>query len=257
MGFGIRLRGLWQMRGWVAACAAFASLAAVWSVADVSLTPPGLSSRSLKMASATTQVLVDTPRSAMVDIRQDTYGMASLTNRAVLLGNVMASPQVRADIARRAGIPVDALQIVPPLTPKQPRVLAEAGNQRHTSDIIKLNDQYRLYVQANPTVPFMRIFSQTPTAKSAAALANAAVAATQQYLAELAATARTPERNQIRLKQLGTGHGTVINKGIDLQVALIAFMLTFAVSCATVIWVRRVREGWRMAALSESLGTSA
>lgn len=256
MGFGIRLRSLWQMRGWVVVCAVFSTAAAVWSVADVSLSPLSLQTRSLKMASATTQVLVDTPRSAMVDIRQDTYGLESLTNRAVLLGNVMASPQVRAVIAQRAHIPLEALQIVPPLTPKQPRVLAEAGNERHTSDIVKLNDQYRLYVQANPTVPFMRIYAQTPTAETAGALVNAAVAATQQYLAQLAATTRTPERKQIRLTQLGTGQGEVINKGVDLQVALIAFLLTFAVSLATVVWIRRVREGWRIATLSERAGTA-
>ena len=113
--------------------------------------------------------MVDTPASTLVDIRQDTYGLDALTNRALLLGNVMASPQVREDIARRAEVPFEALQIVPPLTPKQPRVLAEAGNERHTSDILKLNGQYRLFIQANPTVPFLQIFAQTPTAASAAA----------------------------------------------------------------------------------------
>jgi hypothetical protein len=38
---------------------------------------------------------------------------------------------------------------------------------------------------------------------------------------------------------------------------VIAFVLTFAASCATVVWMRRVREGWRLAALAESAGTSA
>jgi hypothetical protein len=251
MGLGIRLHSLWQIRGWVVGCFVFATLAAVWSVERVSLSPFGLSPRALDMASASTQVVVDTPRSTLVDIRQDTYGIEALTNRALLLGNVMASPQVRADIARHAGVPFDSLQVVPPITPKQPRVLAEAGNEKHTSDILKLNDQYRLYVKANPTVPFLQIYAQAPEADTAAALANAAVGGIQTYLQELAASTATPTTQQVRLTQLGRATGTVINHGIKWRFALLAFLLAFTISCATVIWVRRVREGWRLATLSE------
>lgn len=251
MGFGMRIRWLWQVRGWVAACAVFALVAAVWSVARISLDPPGLSSRSLEMATATTQVVVDTPRSTLVDIRQDTYGIDGLTNRALLLGNVMASPEVRADIARRANVPFEAVQVVPPLTSKQPRVIAEAGNEKHTTDILTFNGEYRLYIRANPTAPFLQIYSQTPTAESAAALANAAVGGMQSYIDGLAQTTKTRVTQQIRLMQLGSARGEVINDGIQWQVAFLVFALTFAVSCATVIWVRRVREGWRLAALSE------
>jgi uncharacterized protein involved in exopolysaccharide biosynthesis len=243
MGFGIRLRGLWQIRGWVAACLVFALAAAAWTVAHTS--------GSLEMATATTQVVVDTPKSTLVDIRQDTYGIDGLTNRALLLGNVMASPQVRADIARRAHIPFEDLQVTPPLTGKQPRVLAEAGNERHTTDILELTSKYRLYIRSNPTVPFLQVYAETPTAESAAALANAAVGGMQSYLNALATSTRTPVEAQIRLTQLGGAKGAVINSGIEWRFVLLAFLLAFAVSCATVIWVRRVREGWRLAALSE------
>lgn len=254
MGFGMRIRGLWRIRGWVVACAVFAVAATVWSVADVSLAPPGVKSRSLSMATASTQVVVDTPRSTLVDIRQDTYGLDALTNRALLLGNVMASPEVRADIARRANVPFEELQIVPPITPEQPRVLAEAGNERHASDILKVNGEYRLYIKANPTVPFLQIYSQTPDVKSAAALANAAVGGMESYLAELARSTKTPGTQQIRLVQMGSAEGAVINGGMRWRVALLVFIITFAVACATVVWVRRVREGWRLATLTEQAG---
>jgi hypothetical protein len=251
MGLGIRLRGLWKIRGWVAGCGAFALLAAVWSVAHISLLPPGLSSRQISMATATTQVVVDTPRSTLLDMRQDTYSLDGLTNRALLLGNVMASPQVRADIARRAHVPFGQLQVMPPLTPSQPRVLAEAGHTPHTSDILRLSSQYRLYVRANPTVPFLQIYSQTPDAKSAAALANAAVGGIEAYLGELGRSTDTPGAQQVRLTQLGKAQGEVINPGVKWKLALLAALLAFGASCATVLWVRRVREGWRLAALAE------
>jgi hypothetical protein len=251
MGFGIRLRGLWQIRGWVVGCVAFAVLTALWSVDQISLFPPGLSSRSLEMATATAQVVVDTPKSSLIDARQDTHGLDALTNRALLLGNVMASPQVRADIARRAHVPFELLQVVPPITARQPRVLAELGHERRTTDLLKLNGQYRLYIKANPTVPFLEIYAQTPNAESAGALANAAVGGMQAYLDELGRSTDTPATQQIRLMQLGRAEGAVINKGIQWNVAILAFGIAFAFSCATVIWLRRVREGWRLAALAE------
>jgi hypothetical protein len=243
MGFGMRIWGLWRIRGWVAACAVFALAAAGWAVAQ--------SSGSLEIATAKTQVVVDTPKSTLVDVRQDAYGIDGLTNRALLLGNVMGSPEVRADIARRANIPFDEIQVVPPLTGKQPRVLAEAGNEKHTTDLLQLNGEYRLYIRANPTVPFLQIYAETPTAKSAEALANAAVGGMQSYVDNLAKTTETQAAQQIRLTQLGPATGDVINKGISWKFAFLVFLLAFAVSCATVIWVRRVRQGWRLAALSE------
>jgi hypothetical protein len=255
MGFGARLRMLWQMRSWVAVCLVLAVLAAVWSVAKISVLPPGLASRSLELATANTQLVVDTPHSTLVDIRQDTYGLDALTNRAVLLGNVMASLPVREEIARRANVPFDALQVVPPLTPKQPRALAEAGNERHTSDILKLNDEYRLVIQGNPTVPFLQIYAQAPTAESAATLANASVDSLREHLADLAGTAKTPGSEQIKIVQLGRAQGAVINNGIQWRVAFLAFWVTFAALCATAIFLRRVREGWRLESLAaESAG---
>ncbi len=61
-------------------------------------------------------------------------------------------------------------------------MLAEDGHERHTTDIAKLNDEYRLVVTANPTVPVLRIYAVTGDKRTAAALANAAVDATSKRL---------------------------------------------------------------------------
>lgn len=251
MEFGIRMRALSQLRAGVIASAVLALVAAVWSVGKISLLPPSVTPRSLEMATASTQVVVDTPRSAMLDLRQNAYNFAGLTDRAVLLGNVIASPPVRAAIARRARVPFDLLRVAPPLTAKQPRPLAEGGNKRRTNDILKSNDQYRLSIRANPTVPVLDIYAQAPTAKTAENLANAAVDGLRAHLTGLAGSERTPPAEQIRLVQLGRARGAVINGGVEWQVALLAFVLTFAAACATSIFLSRVKQGWRMAGLSE------
>lgn len=256
MGFGIRLRRLWHLRTGVAISLALALLAALWSVQKISLFPPGMEPRALEMATASTHVIVDTPNSAMLDLRQDTYSLEGLTNRAVLLGNVISSTPVQAAIARRAGVPLERLHISAPLTRQLPQGRADADSKKSMSDITKSTDEYNVSIQANPTVPMLDIYAQTPDSESAANVANATVEELRAYLGRLAHTKLTPAKDQIRLVQLGRAEGTVINEGVHWQVALLAFVLTFAATCATAIFIARVRDGWHMAAESEQAATA-
>ena len=251
MGIGIRLRKLWGLRGGVALCLALASLAAVWSVDGIGLAPPRLTPRALEMATASTHVVVDTPTSTVLDLRQSTTDFDSLRNRAVLLGNVIAGSTVREAIARRARLAAGTLRVQAPLTPEQAVPPPDSGNERRTKDILRSNDQYRLNIQANLSVPMLDIYAQAPTAASAAVLANAAVDELRAYLVRLADAQGTPGPDRIRLLQLGRAQGAVINQGVRWEVALLAFVLTFAFSCATVLFVARVRHGWRRQALVE------
>lgn len=251
MGIGIRIRKLWHLKLGVMISLALAVFAAAWSVDKISLTPPGLAPRSLEMATAVTHVLVDTPESQLIDLRQDTYDMAGLVNRTVLLGNVIASTDVEARIAQEAHIPDQLLRIQAPLTPQQASPPVNSQTARHVTDIINTTDQYRIEIDANPTVPMLDIYAQTPTVESAAALANSAVDQLKAYLARIATVQSTPATDQIRLVQMGRATGDVINPGIQLQVALLVFALTFLLSCAATIFIARIRAGWRLQALSE------
>lgn len=251
MGIGIRMRQLWHLKAGVTVSLALALFAAVSSIGRISLTPPSVTPRSLTMATAATHVLVDTPTSALIDLRQDTYGVEGLRNRAVLLGNVIASTSVREKIARRARVPVEVLRIQAPLTTQQASPPVDSENARHTSDILRSTDQYRLELKSNPTVPMLDIYAQTPDAESAGALANAAVEELKAYLTALAASQRTPAKDQIRPVQLGHARGIVINRSVKWQIALLSFMAALGISFAMVIFIARVRSGWRQAALSE------
>ena len=227
MGIGRRIRKLWRVKFGVVISLVVALFAAIWSVEKISLTPPNLSPRSLEMATATAHVIVDTPRSTMLDLRQSTYDITGLVNRAVVLGNVVASTPVELRIAARAHVPATLLRIQAPLTPHQASPPVNSATSRHITDIAKSTDQYRIEIDANPTVPMLDIYAQTPTADSAAALANAAVDELKTYLAGLATTQKTPTRDQIRVVQLGRATGTVINHGVQVQVAALVFVLTF------------------------------
>ena len=241
MGLGIRIRQLWRLKLGLVLSVVLALLAAVWS----------MSRSGLEMATAHTEVLVDTPSSIMTDLRENSYSIDGLLNRAVVLGNVIASPPVEARIAQRADVPAALLRIEAPITAHVASLPLNSQNSRSMTDILKSNEQYRIAIDANPAVPILDIYTQTPTAQSAAALANAAVDELKAYVTGLASTQATPAQDQTRIEQLGQATGTVINQGVQYQVAVLAFILIFLLSCATTMFVSRIREGWRLEALSE------
>jgi hypothetical protein len=250
MQLGMHMRELWGQKVGLALALLIAILAASRVLFGLSLIPPGLQHHSLGVASASTQVIVDTPRSSVIDLREDTYSFTGLTNRALLLGNVMAGLPVREYIAKRAEVPATSIRVSAPLTPEQPRVVADGAHQPKTSDILRSPDEYRLSIQANPTVPVLNIYSEAPDGEAAGKLANAAVDGLRDYLAVLANEHSTPSDDQVSLVQLGRASGSSIDDGAGIQLAILVFLFVFALSSAAVLFITRVRRGW---AASEGL----
>jgi hypothetical protein len=205
----------------------------------------------MTMATARTQVVVDTPGSTMLDLKTGTDNFVSLRDRAILLGNVIASSPVRDDIGRRLGIPGGLIEIAAPRTPERPRSIVGSVAEKKTTDILRSNEQYRLSIQASPTVPWLDIYAESPDAKTSAGLANATVDSLQDYLDDLARQGGTPSRDQVRLRQLGRADGAVINGGVSLRAGFLVFMLTFGVGCACAVLLHRIRRDWHVAALAD------
>lgn len=247
MEFGKHLRELSRLRFGVAICLLLATFAAVSVSYRISLSPPGLTPRSVAMAAASTDVLVDTPRSLVLDLRQDTFDIESLTARAVLLGNIMASPPVVSFIAARAGVAPDAIKATTPRTANSPRPFATEANRKSFRDLLASTDQYRLSIEASPTVPVLKIYAQAPTAAAAGALANASVDGLRDYLARAARAQGVAATRQVRVVQLGRAEGKVISDGIQWQLAVLVFGVVLAGSSAAAIFMARVRAGFRFA----------
>jgi hypothetical protein len=247
MELGRHLRELSRLRVGAVVCVLIATFGALSVSYRIGLLPPKLEPRSLQMAAASTEVLVDTPTSVVLDLRQGTSDIDALTNRAVLIGNVMASAPVLAYIGRRAGVPGEFIRATTPRTPNAPRPFATPQTKRKASDLLASTNQYRLSIDANPTVPFLRIYAQAPTARAAGQLANASVDGLRDYLVQVAREQGIPSADQVRVEQFGRAHGTVINGGVSVQATVIAFLFFFAGSAAAAIFVARVRRGFKLA----------
>ena len=98
------MRELWDHKLGFALALTLALLVAA-RMAGFGLLPPRLDA-STGPGRAVTHLLVDTPQSTTVDLRQSTYDIEGLTNQALLVGNAMASSTVRERIAARAEVPV-------------------------------------------------------------------------------------------------------------------------------------------------------
>jgi hypothetical protein len=238
------MRELWRLRLGLAVCVLLAVLAALWSAYKVGVFPPSLSARELEMAEASTQVLIDTPKSVLLDARSS---QTTLNPRAVLIGNVMASPPVRAYIARRTGVPAGAIQATTPLTQEAPRAISQPGNRRKIGDILRSTDQYRLNIQVNPTVSILDIYAEAPTAASAGRLANGAVDGLRDYLNALSVSQGIPDSRRVHLTPLGRARGEVINQGVRIQAALLSFLVMLLACCAALLFLARVKRGWSSA----------
>ena len=163
----------------------------------------------------------------------------------------MANGRVQKAIARRAHVPVDSASGDAPPDPDAARGARRLGQAEARHGHSQVHGSVSPRHRGQPDGADARHLLQDTAADSATLLANAAVAELRAYLGDLATSQRTPEKDRIRLIQLGRAQGEVINGGIDWQLALVAFVLTFGVAYAVLAFLARVRQRWRVAALSE------
>ena len=250
MELGAHLRELWGHKRAIAFCAVLALVFAVLSIYRISLMPPRLQSRTLEIAAASTQVLVDTKKSKITDLNATYVDFTSLTVRADLLGNIMASLPVRAYIGRLIGIDPSLIQASAPVTANVPRNVVEPNSGGSAMDIIASPDQYKLQIQADPAVPILRIYTQAPTQAKAVRLANASIQALRSYLDGIANRQGIPLNARVYLEQFGGAHGGVVNPGVSIQVALLTFLVVFALSFWVVLVLERMRRAWQLSGVS-------
>ena len=190
------------------------------------------------MAAASTHIFVDTPAPSVVD--RDDYPPTALIKRAELMGRVLTSAPVVERIGRRAGIAADEISTGARLTQSVPVVLTEPLSEERASQIAAEARPYRIEVQARQATPVLDVYTRAPSIAEAERLADAAVAGLDDYLD--ATAARQNVQRGVRLRQLGPARGGIVNGGMPLAIAILTFLVTFAIVCGVLVALqRRVR----------------
>jgi capsular polysaccharide biosynthesis protein len=244
------LRTLWHRRVLVCLVAVVAIVVG-WMLAFKLSLPP--ESRSYTVGTATTRILVDTPRSQVVAVNPK--GSETLGARASVLANLMVEGEVKAAIARRAGLKPSQLRGATGPEGAQPE--GEAGEVSTTNaplgpksyalrtDVLTSSDLVDL--------PIIEVAAQAPTPARAMRLANAAVAGLSDHLDSKAADEQVDDSRRLRVRGFGGAQASEITRGPGGIVALGAAILVFLAGCGAVLVASALARGWRVAAASEQV----
>jgi hypothetical protein len=186
---------------------------------------------------ATASVVIDTPRSQLVDTSP--YGAESLPWRAATLSALMGSEPVQREIARQAGIAPNRLAVVdsvlsqPLIDASLPKAAAAAAQT--------VPEPYVLTTHADGSLPVVSLHAAAPTVAEAARLVRAATSA---------ARTAVPTSQTLRLQPITFDNGASVmtarvasRSGLILGVA--AAILLFALWCGCVPIVAALARVWR------------
>jgi capsular polysaccharide biosynthesis protein len=236
------LKALWRRKRLLAVGVVIAAIAATLSAFTVGIFPPSLTPRTNTFATASTQILVDTPNSAFANLAEE---VEPLNTRAAVFSRFLASPLAIELIAREAKLPADAIEGQGPYEQNIPLFEQEPTAQKRSSEIIGEQAVYRLRFENNPELPIVTVFAQAPTAEEAHRLADAAPEALSSYIDHIQDVQNTPAKRRVEVRQLGDATGGVVNGGANVQIAALAFFVTFVLWCLLLIPAHTIARGWR------------
>jgi hypothetical protein len=231
------LRELWDRRLLVGVVATVAVAVGFLLAFQISFPPQ---SRSFSVGAATARILVDSPRSQVVDITPK--GSTTLGSRAIVLANLMVEGEVKKAIARRAG-----------LQPRQISATAktsdgateESGSKDYslTTSVLTNSDMIEL--------PIIKVDARAPSPELAANLANAAAGGLSEYLDSKAAAERVAAAERLRVKTFGAAQGAVASRGPGRLLAPFAAIFVFLAGCTLILVCSALARAWRRETVAE------
>lgn len=244
MAFVDTIRQLWQRKGLVAIVFVLAVFAAILTAYQVSISPPGLHKRTLQVSAASSQILVDSPKSTLVS-GGSTETFNALATRAKIYGQYLSSLEARRQIARKVGVPPQTISTAGPFSPEtgQNSYESQPSGER-ASELLKEGAVYRLVFSAQEGVPILSVSSQAPTTDRAIALANASFQVLQDYVASLEAEDK-PVSDGVTLRELGTPQGGTLGSSNGMILMALAFLAVFGIGCAAILMVPGFARRWR------------
>lgn len=241
------LRELWSRRLLVAVGLAIAVTIGILLTFEVGLgLPPTFDARQYEVGIASAGVLVDSPSSQVIDLGgggQSKADIVSLSARARLLANLMATSPLKDQIARRARVAPDSMIASAPTQglAERPSPLTTGESRVSASD----PDARVLTVYVNEALPIITADAQAPTPGAAAAIAAAAVTELNLYLTSTAAADRVPDARRLVVKPLGPARSATVRRGPRKLFAVIACIVVFGLWCVGIMLASGLARSWR------------
>jgi hypothetical protein len=225
---------LWKLRLWVGVGVVLALVAAAGSVAT---------SHSTVYATASTQMLVDSPASALANAGADVTGYAA---RANVFARLMTSAEALQYIGQEAGIPGNLITANGPIETDGALPAVHAPTDIQGGKSMPAPVTYKLSFLQNPDLPTVDVYAEAPTTAKAIALANGAVTGFAKFISQLDGN-NVPPAKRIEVRQLGGATGGIVDATASKKVAVLIFVAVLAIWCGIVLFVSRLRAQLRAA----------
>jgi hypothetical protein len=214
--------------------ALFGAVAAVGSVAT---------SHSVVYASASTQVLVDSPTSALANASVDLTGYQ---DRAAIFARIMTTTAALQYIGKAAGINGNLIDATGPVEINQSPTVTHAPVDVVNGQDVAAPAVYKLSFVQNPSLPTVDVYADAPTTAQAIALANGVATGFANFVNSVGAS-NVPQAQRIQIRQLGPATGGMVDASASKSMALLAFVGVFGLWCGIVLFATRLRANLRAA----------
>ncbi len=225
---------LWSLRIWVGIGVLVGGVAAVGSVAM---------SHSTVYASASTQMLVDSPDSALVNANVLLDGYVA---RAGVFARMMTSDEALQYIGKAAGINGNLIEATGPIEINGSPAATHAPVAIVGGKDLPGTKLYKLSLVQNPSLPTIEVYASAPTTAQAIALANGAVTGFATFVNNLNA-GNVPQSERVVIRQLGAATGGLVDSSASKSMAVLIFVAVFAIWCWLVLYVNRTKANLRAA----------
>jgi hypothetical protein len=214
---------------------------------------PGLPphSRQYQQAIASSDILIDTRNSQVVDVGGHGPELSTLASRANLLGNLMVTGPLKDTIAEAAGVSPEKLAVVPPGNSEEPGV-APAPVETGQGVNVPKSERSTLTFSTDDTLPILHVVAEAPDAETARELALATVVNLRKYLAAVASTQQIPPARQLVVRQFGSPTVTTATRGIPHSLAFALALILALVGCAAVVGGSWFARSWKEFAKKEA-----
>ncbi len=216
-----------------------AVLAALATGYHLSPGSPYLKTRSVASGEATTQILIDSPQSAIADLKQDT---APLVTRATVFAQFMTSSTIRDGISSATGIPARLITAQGPFSGAGETQNVVAPSEARGGQVKAETAQYRLTFVAQEQLPLVSVYANAPTAAEAAKLANGVFTAVNAYVDQVANADETNPEHRVTVRQLGSAGAATVHKGGSKPLMVMAFLAVMIFGTLIIIMVAAIRQ---------------
>jgi uncharacterized protein involved in exopolysaccharide biosynthesis len=214
----------------------------------------GTLAHSTPTGTATVQILVDSPQSALADLQQNTI---PLTTRASLYAQVMASEVVLEDIATAARVPAGQLTAQGPYSGSAQSQDVITPSEARGAQLLGERASYRLSFVAQADEPVVTASVQGPTATAAGRVAAAIYPGVQAYVAALQSQTRTAAANRVTIRELGPPQAGTVNSSSRLTLMAVAALGVLLLGLLLLVGVEGLRRRPREEVLPPRLDLAA